>query len=136
MEKLDLAYWKSTYANFMSKKYKTVFTHRMILHARKMIHRIESKILVKTACLLMMGLLSSAGCNETVSRVTDPLPNTGRGFWQDIAGTAAVMVEHHEGNIYRNSVTDIPRMLQQTEDRLTWMERMKARLKAMQGEKK
>ena len=86
---------------------------------------------MKKSLITLLAALLLQGCQ--VSRVLDPLPNTGRGFWRDAAGTASAMVEYHDRHIYENEAQDVPRIMYQVEERIGWLDRQKARLKRLQG---
>jgi hypothetical protein len=75
--------------------------------------------------LMLVVMVMLSGCLPRA--VVDPLPNTGRGFWEDVSGTADAMVEHHNKTILYNSTKDVPRRLNQTEDKISWIEKLKAR---------
>lgn len=85
----------------------------------------------KWICLLLLVLVS--GCGAPISRLIDPLPNTGRGFWQDVSGTANAMQTYHAGHVYENAAADMPTAVVILEDKMNWLERWKARLKRLQG---
>ena len=82
--------------------------------------------------LLLVLVLSQAGCS---SRWADPMPNTGRGFWKDIQGTAGAMVDYHDKHVYRNTVHDLPRAMYQVKEHATWADRFKVILEQQQGQK-
>jgi len=83
--------------------------------------------------LITLFLLTVSGCGLPVSRIIDPLPNTGKGFWRDVAGTANAMEAYHDAHIYQNEAQDVPRAMNLIEERVGWLDRMKARLKRLQG---
>ncbi len=86
----------------------------------------------KASLTILLTVLLLQGC-QVSSRVLDPLPNTGRGFWQDVRGTVEAMADYHSLHIYQNEKRDVPRAMYQLEERIDWLGRMKAVLKRQQG---
>jgi len=85
------------------------------------------------AVMLAAVVLTVTGCGTSLSKVIDPLPNTGRGFWQDVAGTANAMTVYHNNHVFENEATDIPVAVALLEDRVSWLDKVKATLKRLQG---
>ena len=60
MFKLDLAYWKGTLVSFQAVKCQSVFTRKMIRHAKRRVKQIERRVLV-ACCLLLLVMLTGCG---------------------------------------------------------------------------
>ena len=88
---------------------------------------------VCVVCVVAMLLLAFAcsGCG----RLTDPMPGMGNGFWQDLGGISAAMQEHHQMTMYKNAKKDLPRSMTLVEEKIGWVERMKARYDAAKAKR-